>query len=105
MPKRALPRVLEMPKVVPAKLGAMSMKEEKNPGERAPLKKKPMQIWEEVLDENSVRPKTGLHMPYYEKADDVLDKQMPERQRLWRSGQLHMMFSVPAVWSTLTAPR
>ena len=50
------------------------------------------QIWEEVLDENSVRPKTGLRMPYNEKADDVLDKQMPERQRLWRSGELHMVF-------------
>ena len=46
VPKRALPRVFEMPKVVPAKLGAMSMKEEKKPGEMAPLKKKPMQIWE-----------------------------------------------------------
>ena len=46
VPKSALPRVLEMPKVVPAKLGAMSMKEEKKPGEMAPLKKNPMQIWE-----------------------------------------------------------
>ena len=46
VPKRALPRVFEMPKVVPAKLGAMSMKEEKKPGEMAPLKKNPMHIWE-----------------------------------------------------------
>ena len=46
VPKSAPPRVLAMPKVVPAKLGAMSMKEEKKPGEMAPLKKKPMQIWQ-----------------------------------------------------------
>ena len=49
VPKSALPRVLEMPKVVPAKLGAISMKEEKKPGEMAPLKKKPMHIWEVSL--------------------------------------------------------
>ena len=46
VPKRAPPRVLEMPNVVPAKFGAMSMKEEKNPGEMAPLKKNPTQIME-----------------------------------------------------------
>ena len=50
VPKSKPPRVFAMPKVVPAKLGAMSMKEEKKPGDMAPLKKNPMQIWGDEFD-------------------------------------------------------